>query len=375
MKLANIFSQKKALTIIAGSTAADRVAHAYIFAGPDGVGKFETAKRWAAGLLCQNPQELTIDTTAYPGIDPCCQCQSCKLMLENNHPDFMNIRKELLEFTEGGKNRTTPLDMPKKVIDEFLIETANKKPVMANRKIYVISEAEKVNPSSQNAMLKVLEEPPAHCVIILICSNPETMLPTTRSRCQIVRFGPVQTHIIQEKLIKNGIDQVKAAFYARFFDGSIGQAMMWASLQGADIFDINSNIINRLANIQLSDCLTFANELANNAKNLGQALSDLNPELSKKDMLRRAQKTLILVIIKAIRDAMVSQINRNDDLVNLHLAGDIQKIADRYEPELAAEKVNQASKMINWVDANVNDRLIFEQLLINLVSSDKIASS
>ncbi len=375
MNLSDIFSQDKALSVIAGSKTADRIAHAYIFTGPDGVGKFETAKRWSAGLLCQNPQDLKIDGKIYSAVDPCCDCQSCKLMMEDNHPDFIHIHKELLEFTEGGKNKTAPLDMPKKVIDEFLIDTANKKPLIAKRKIYVISEAEKVNPSSQNAMLKVLEEPPAHCVIILISTRLEALLPTTRSRCQIVRFGPVEKQKIEETLIQNGTDQVKAAFYANFFEGSIGQAIMWSSLEKSDIFDVNTKIVSRLADLQLSDCLALANELTADAKELGQALSDINPQLSKKDMLRRAQKTLILMVISAMRDAMVFHINKKDDLVNAHLTGDIKKIADRFEPNLAAQKVAQAAKMINWVDANVNDRLIFEQLLINLILSDNIISS
>ena len=105
-----------------------------------------------------------------------------------SHPDFNHVYKELLEFTEEGKDKKTPISFPIDVVREFVIAKASSKPTLSERKIFVVSEGEKLQDAAQNCLLKTLEEPPAYCFIILLCSRLDKLLPTIKSRCQIIRF-------------------------------------------------------------------------------------------------------------------------------------------------------------------------------------------
>jgi len=192
MSLKEIFCQDKAISILQRAFAADKMPHAYIFAGLEGVGKFKTAREWAKMLLCKNP------VVENEFADSCGACQSCRLLEAGSHPDFNLIYKELLEFTKDGKGKTTPVDLPVDVVREFLIEKVSIKPTLSARKVFIVSEAERLNASSQNAMLKVLEEPPQYCTIILLCTRMERLLPTTRSRCRIIRFSPIDEERITD---------------------------------------------------------------------------------------------------------------------------------------------------------------------------------
>ena len=180
MGLSSVFCQDKAIGILQRAFAADKLAHAYLFVGPDGVGKFKTAEEWAKLLLCNNKKEQQMPQGTF--YDSCGSCRSCEVFAGGAHPDFNHIYKELVEFTKDGKGRT-PLDLPIGVIREFIIDKVAGRPQMSDATVFVVSEAERLNRSSQNALLKVLEEPPKHCFIIMICSRLEKMLPTTQSRC------------------------------------------------------------------------------------------------------------------------------------------------------------------------------------------------
>jgi len=146
MSLKEIFCQDKAISILRRALAADKVPHAYVFAGPEGVGKFKTACEWAKLLLCKNP--IIENNFA----DSCSSCQSCRLFEAGSHPDFNAVYKELLEFTKDNKDRKTPVDLPKAVIREFLIDKVQQKPTLSARKVFVVSEAEKLNAASQNSL-------------------------------------------------------------------------------------------------------------------------------------------------------------------------------------------------------------------------------
>ena len=222
MSLRDIFCQDRAIGILQRGWAADRLAHAYIFAGLEGVGKYRTAHEWAKLLLCQNPR-LKKDKSE-PFADSCGSCESCTLLEAGSHPDYAYVYKELREYTRDGKDKPPPVDLPIDVIREFLIEPVAIRPARSRRKVFVVSEAEKLNVNSQNALLKVLEEPPHYCTIILLCTRLEQLLPTTKSRCQTIRFGPIDDARIVSQLTGMGLGAKEAAFFARLAQGSLGLA-------------------------------------------------------------------------------------------------------------------------------------------------------
>ncbi len=368
MSLKEIFCQEKALSILQRGFAADKMPHAYIFAGAEGVGKFKTAREWAKLLLCKNP------VTENDFADSCGDCQSCRLFEAGSHPDFNHIYKELLEFTKDNKDKKTPVALAIDVIREFLIDKVSTRPTLSQRKVYVVSEAERLNASSQNAMLKVLEEPPAYCTIILLCTRMERLLPTTKSRCRIIRFSHIDSERIIDKLKVMGLDEKKAQYFAHLAQGSLGRGCQWAQLELADanLYQIKKELLNSLSTYKLADCLDLAEWLLEKSKKIAAAWEDIEKTTSKTDINRRAQKTLIQIIISALHDAMKLNIAGPRGLVNSDQKEQIKSIAERFSPEQSAEKIADAYKTIHWIESSVNEKLIVEQLLLNLVVSDTI---
>ena len=351
--------------------AVGRMAHAYIFAGRDGIGKFKTAREWAKLLLCSDEMSNGADA------DSCGKCRSCMLFEGDGHPDFHHIYKELKRYTKNGKKDDTPIEMPKDVITEFLIDKVAAGPVMGEYVVYVVSEAEKLNVFSQNALLKVLEEPPANCVIILLCSRVEKMLPTTLSRCQVLQFGPIDEQIIVEKLIDMGVGKKEAVYWARFSGGSLGGAMAWASLKpkGASCYEIKTELVKRLGTFTAGDAIDLAEWISAACKGISAAWSDNEAGVSKKDITRRAQKGLLQMIIAVFSDVMRFGGGGEGGVVNADQMSQIQAIARRFDAESAARQVDHIAEKGRWVDASVNEKLIFEELLLNLAGCGILMSS
>ena len=368
MSFKEIFCQGRAIDMLQRAFASDRWAHAYIFAGPEGVGKFKTACAWAKLLLCEKP------VVEGGFADSCGSCPSCRLFDAGSHPDFNHVYKELLEFTEGNADKKTPVDLAIDVIREFLIAKASNRPTLSKRKVFVVSEAERLNASSQNCMLKVLEEPPAYCSIVLLCTRLEKLLPTTRSRCQIVRFGAIEEVRIIEKLRDMGIEETPARYFARLAQGSLGAACQWARLElaGASLYEVKKELLDSLSGYEFAGALDLVQDVLGRSKKIADVWADLDKATSKTDINRRAARTVILMIISALQDAMRLNAAAPDEPANFDQKKQIEELAVRFDAECAAEKIAECYRMLGWIESSVNEKLIFEQLLLNLADSDTI---
>jgi DNA polymerase III subunit delta' len=370
MPLKDIFCQEKAVSAIQSAFAGDKVAHAYIFAGPDGIGKFTTAKEFAKLLLCKKPIEKNNFT------DSCGSCVSCKTFDAGSHPDFAHVYKELIKFTKEGKDKETPLEFPIDVVREFVLDKVSQRPALSARRVFILSETEKLNNESQNCLLKVLEEPPSYCCIILICTRPEKLLPTIRSRCQILRFGPIEEEKITAILQKTGLGEKQAKFFARLTDGSLGQALAYSQLETAeaDIYKTKTDIVNTLADFEYKNALELAEDLQKQSKEIAAVWAELAGETSEKDIKRKSTGIILQMIISAFHDAMLAGVAAGEKQINFDQADKIKKIALRFNPEQAAQKIAECFKAFQYIEASVNEKLILEQLLLNLAQSDKITS-
>jgi DNA polymerase III subunit delta' len=370
MPLKDIFCQEKALSAIQSAFAGDKVAHAYIFAGADGVGKFTTAKEFAKLLLCKKPVEKNNFT------DSCGNCESCRVFDSGSHPDFEYIYKELIKFTEDGKYKETPLEFPIDVVREFVIKKVSQRPALSARRVFILTEAEKLNKESANCLLKVLEEPPSYCCIILICTRPETLLPTIRSRCQILRFGPIDEKKIIEILRQTGLGEKQAKFFARLTEGSLGLAQTYSQLEAAEanIYKTKMEIVNTLADFEYKNALELAEDLQKQSKDIAAIWAKLAAATSEKDIKRKSTGIILQIIISAFHDALLANTTSSDKTVNFDQQDKIRKIALRFNPEQAAQKIAECFKTFQYIEASVNEKLILEQLLLNLAETDRIAS-
>ncbi|UCG57870.1 MAG: DNA polymerase III subunit delta' [Phycisphaerales bacterium] len=370
MSLKDILCQDKPISLLQRAYAHDKSSHAYIFAGLEGVGKFKTAIEWAKLLLCEDPVAGKKESLHFT--DSCGACGSCRLFDAGSHPDFNHVYKELREFTKDGKGKAPPVELPIDVIREFLIEKVATRPTVSERKVFVVSEAEKLNVSSQNCVLKVLEEPPEYCCIILLCTRLERLLPTTKSRCQTIRFGPIDLERITERLREMGTDLKKARYFARLSGGSLGLACQWAELELADagLYALKRNLVGSIANSELPDALELAQQSLDDSKRLAAAWSNLDKSTSRADLNRRAQKTLIQMVISVLHDVMTLDVMPAEILFNFDQQEQVKKLANRLEAEQAAEKIADCYEMLRWIESGVNEKLIFEQLLLSLSVSD-----
>jgi DNA polymerase-3 subunit delta' len=368
MSFKEIFCQDRAIEILQRAFASGRWAHAYIFAGAEGIGKFKTPREWAKLLLCKKP---VIENGFADGCGP---CQSCRLFETNTNPDFAHIYKELREFTEEGKGKPPPVDLPIDVIREFLIAKVSTKPTVSQRKVFVVSEAERLNTASQNCLLKVLEEPPEYCCIVLLCTRLEKLLPTTKSRCQTIRFGPIDESRIIEKLKEKSLGEEPARYFARLAQGSVGQACQWARLELADanLFKTKKELINSLVSYQLAESLDLAQELLTESKKIAAEWTNLDKTTSRTDINRRSMKFIVRIIISALHDAMNLNVTGVKESVNFDQKKQIEKLAERFDTEQSAEKISDCYRVLGWIESSVNEKLIFEQLLLNLADSDTI---
>jgi DNA polymerase-3 subunit delta' len=376
MSLKEIFCQDRAIGTLQRALAADRVPHAYIFTGPEGVGKFMTARKWAKLLLCQKP------SASNSFFDSCGKCQSCVKFEAGAHTDFHRVYKELRQFTEDGQHKTTPVELPIDVIREFLIDKVASRPTLSQRSVFVVEEAQKLNKESQNAMLKTLEEPPPYCSIILLCTRLEDLLPTTQSRCQIVNFGPIEENVIVDKLQQNGLKKEEARYWARFSQGSLGVAMQWAGLKSAiealleerdkepkeaiDVYKIKRELVERLARYELADAVEFAEWIARQTKAIAGAWEEVEEDTSTKDLGRRVTNGVLMMIGAALNDVMKLNVETGAKLINDDQRRQIGELAKKYDAQTAAEGTASVYKSRDWLEAAVNERLIFDELLLNL---------
>ena len=184
-----------------------RVSHAYILSGEEGMGRKTIAKAFAMTLLCEKH-----------GTEPCMECHSCKQFLSGNHPDVIWVTHE--------KPASIGVDDVRIQIND----TVSIRPYSSPYKIYLVDEAEKMTVQAQNALLKTIEEPPAYAVLVLITTNPEVFLPTILSRCIQLKLRPLKDSVVSDYLTeKMGVSDGQADIYAAFARGNLGKAIHLAS--------------------------------------------------------------------------------------------------------------------------------------------------
>lgn len=195
--------------------ASGRLASTYLFVGPPGVGKRQFALELSRSLLCTQNEESTLE--------PCGNCESCRMCAAGNHPDL-----ELISLPPD--KATLPIELfigdREHRNQEGLCHRIGLRPFFGRRKIAIIDDADYFGIASANCLLKTLEEPPPSALLILIGTSPSRQLPTIRSRSQIVRFGPLDIENVATILIGSEIvaDKIVAERAAELSEGSLTRA-------------------------------------------------------------------------------------------------------------------------------------------------------
>ncbi len=176
------------------------ISHFYLISGPVGAGKHTLARLLAAAILCRE------------GNKPCLACLPCRKVMEGNHPDFITV--------EDPEHKNVAVKIVRDYRDDMFI-----RPNESEHKVYLFPQ--ELGIEGQNALLKILEEPPSYGVFILLTDNPEKLLPTVRSRCTELSLRPLSDELLRKALKKEIPDAADADVEAAIFrsGGFLGQAL------------------------------------------------------------------------------------------------------------------------------------------------------
>lgn len=315
-----------------------RLASSFLFVGPPGIGKRTFALRFAQAMLCQvRPEEL---------LDPCGTCASCVQVLAGSHPDLQIVAKPAdksflpLELLIGDKEHRAR---------EGLCHHLALRPYMGGRRVAVIDDADHLNPEGANCLLKTLEEPPPRSVLILIGTSPSRQLPTIRSRCQLVRFRPLEPEVVAELLTAKGLiaDGDLALRVAQYSEGSLERAL---ELADPALWQFRATLFRQLA-------APLVESVA-----LGKELSGYVEQAGREAPLRRRRLRQVLAMAADFYRGLVRRqagMPLGND-AELARAVDQAIAQGQSDPDVAAGCLERTLEAAGQVDRNANQSTLIE---------------
>lgn len=174
MNFENLIGNEEIKKLLEKTIKENNISHSYVFSGPRGIGKYEFAKQFAKMILCTSKSKT------------CNQCKSCIEFENSNNPDVAIINPD---------GNSIKIEQIRK-----LILKSSEKPIISNKKVYIINDSDVMTKEAQNSLLKTLEEPPNYLIIILITSNENKLINTIRSRCTKIQFNKIQDNILKKYL-------------------------------------------------------------------------------------------------------------------------------------------------------------------------------
>ena len=305
-----------------------RLAHAYLFAGPPGVGKHLFATELAKALLCDRPPT---------SLTACDACPSCAQVAADTHPDF---------FT--GQTPEDKLELPVEVVQEFCARLALKA-ARGPRKVGVIEDADDFNEASANCFLKTLEEPPPGSVLILLATTTDRQLPTILSRCQVVRFRTLSADDIRAVLADRGVsDRARVDRLAHLAGGSPGRALalnddaLWAFRQS------------------LAAAVTAAKP---DPVGLAVEWAKFVEEAGKESAAQRERASLVVrLVIDLLQSALRLSLGTDPSGLDPMETGQLRRLADRAGPDGLAELLDACTEADYHIERRVQLALVIESL-------------
>ncbi|MCP4250362.1 MAG: DNA polymerase III subunit [bacterium] len=357
--------QDRAYRLVQRALFAERLPHAYIFHGPDGVGKETFARGLATLLLCAEPQSGTGDD-GQPTRTACGQCSDCRTAGAGNHPDLHLVYRQLIKYHDDPVvRRRKGLDLGVDVVRQFVIDKVGSKPLRGRAKVFIIREADRITIQAQNALLKTLEEPPDTTFLILLVSSLDRLLPTTRSRCHLTPFGALPTQFIVDELSRRVADipPERAALVARFSAGSLGLALRHAEDR---LDEHNEQLVDLLTNLPNQSVAQATSRLTDQAKNLGKHYSERDADITDTEAQRRGLKALFALGATWYRDLIHVGLASPDLVANSAGLDRLAAATSVTTPGRCAAAIKQLADAEGQLDANVNTKLCLDNLVIRL---------
>ncbi|MBN2437208.1 MAG: DNA polymerase III subunit delta' [Deltaproteobacteria bacterium] len=320
MRFKELYGHEKPISILKNAMAGERIAHAYLFYGIEGVGKRTAASIFARALNCGGEDP------------PCDACASCRKAAHNNHPNIITIRAEG-QFIKIG------------AIKELQGRMAFRPG--EGKRVSILEEADRMNAPAANALLKTLEEPAAGNVLLLTTARSHALPMTILSRCQHLRFAPLPREEVARFLReKEGLDAAAAAALAAASGGSIGRAI---EMNREDYLILRNGILEHLAQDDPADLLkriAFAGRFGT----------------EREEILERLR-----ILRGGYRDSLIlRETGETENLMFRDRAGVIEAIATRLSGIDLLHNIATVTTAMNAITQNANKPLTLETMLIKL---------
>jgi DNA polymerase-3 subunit delta' len=330
--LSTVRAQATALETLRRALASERVHHAYLFDGPEGVGKERTAFGLAQALVCERRAPGTADA--------CGQCKACGRAVPRSgesrpiHPDVVVLERGLYEPATIGRRTPETQDISVDQVRTLVLAHAAFPPYEGRAKVFIVRRAEELSLSAANALLKTLEEPAARTHFVLLSSAPDTLLPTIRSRTQRIRFGALPDDVVEDLLAERGAPRSLAAATARLAGGSMAAALA---------------LSDPIATAERQEFVSRAMS-ALEARDFGEAL-----ELAEE--AKKVRKDTLIVNIRALAAALGEQ---------ARAAARAGEAADMRRADVAAARHALALATMRQLGANAAVQLATEAMLLKM---------
>ena len=306
MYFKNIMGQSFAKKYLSNSIKKDKINHAYLFEGIDGVGKTTFTKEFAKILL----KKENID----------------------NNPDFIYIKPQ---------GSSIKISQIRDLQSDVIIKPHG------DYKIYVINNAEKMTIESQNALLKTLEEPPGYVIIILLTNNKNSLLDTIKSRCDIVKFLPIPSIELKEYLKLKGIEEKRASILATFSRGSISKALELS--ESSEFMLMREDIQNNIQTI------------------LDKNIVDILELTNKYDKYRENIIEVLDLTLNYFRDIMMLKENINKDMIiNIDKITFLQNMSKKINYSQVSRIIDIIEETKKKLRSNCNFNLSIQVMSLNI---------
>lgn len=314
--------------LLRGAILHNRVGHAYLFTGPQKIGKTTLARRFAMALNCQAEERAA---------RPCGECRPCRLIAEDRHPDVRLLQPEV---SDRGK-RTLKIEEIR-----HLQRDLNLAAYEARHKIAILPHFDAATPGAANAFLKTLEEPPGNVVLLLTATEADALLPTISSRCRIVALRPLSVREISAALASRwNIAEGDALRLAHLADGRMGWAIEAA--QNEELLEAREqhlSVLDEALAARRVGRFAQADVLAKDA--------DVLPDILRTWLTWWRD---LLLLSWGHGDGTLVNVDRRDSLVAL---------SNSWEAEAILKALQKTKKAIWQLQHNANTRLVVENLLL-----------
>ena len=321
----NLIGNEWAVDMLKKHVVNGTTRHAYLFAGPPGLGRRTLALRFAQALNCQTPLDAGI---------PCGQCRDCKQIEAMQHADLTVVQAD----SDGGTLKVDQIREARRMLTF--------KPYQSKYRVAIFLHFQEANDNAANALLKTLEEAPSYAVLILTADNPEQLLPTIVSRCEVLRLRPLPIEDVRRDLENSGLETDQANLIAHISGGRPGYARQL--LESESLLEKREDRLNDLQNLIAAsrvEKFAYADRLARD-----------------KDSMRQA----ILIWLSYWRDVMLRTAQAETPLVNMDRNVEIEALAGRLDLSAARGVVSGLEDVLEKMERNVNSRLLAEVMLLDL---------